>query len=403
MPFLTIGENLFEVGAIHPDRILFDCLMPTPHGTTYNAYLVVGQDKTALIDTVDPEKSSVLMSNLADTGIKRLDYIVCLHTEQDHSGSIDAVLRQFPEAVVVANAKVKEMVMTHLHLPEEKIQLVAEGDKLELGGKTLQFTMIPFAHWPDNTMAHLLEDNILFSSDLFGSHYSFPNKAFSTSSSDQVRAAKHYYAEIMMPYRSHVQKYTAKVRDLAPRMIAPSHGPIWSDPKLVLDSYERWAGDAVKPLVTIPFISMHDSTRVMVDRLAVKLAEQGLSVVCRNLGEDTDSMAVETGHFITDLVDAAGVVFASSTVLGGPHPAVAYAALVANAMRPKTKYVGLIGSFGWGTQITNVVNLLTGNIKAERLDPILVKGLPREEDLAHLDALAKDLADKIKALPNLTR
>lgn len=402
MPFLTIGENLFEVGAIHPDRILFDCLMPTPHGTTYNAYLVVGQDKTALIDTVDPEKSSVLMSNLADTGIKRLDYIVCLHTEQDHSGSIDAVLRQFPEAVVVANAKVKEMVMTHLHLPEEKIQLVAEGDKLELGGKTLQFTMIPFAHWPDNTMAHLLEDNILFSSDLFGSHYSFPNKAFSTSSSDQVRAAKHYYAEIMMPYRSHVQKYTAKVRDLAPRMIAPSHGPIWSDPKLVLDSYERWAGDAVKPLVTIPFISMHDSTRVMVDRLAVKLAEQGLSVVCRNLGEDTDSMAVETGHFITDLVDAAGVVFASSTVLGGPHPAVAYAALVANAMRPKTKYVGLIGSFGWGTQITNVVNLLTGNIKAERLDPILVKGLPREEDLAHLDALAKDLADKIKALPNLT-
>ncbi len=403
MPFLTIGDNLFEVGAIHPDRILFDCLMPTPHGTTYNAYLIVGQEKTALIDTVDPEKSSVLMSNLADTGIKRLDYIVCLHTEQDHSGSIESVLRQFPEAIVVANAKVKEMALTHLHLPEEKIMLIAEGDKLELGGKTLQFTMIPFAHWPDNYMAHLLEDNILFSSDLFGSHYTFPNKAFSTSSSDQVRAAKHYYAEIMMPYRTHVAKYAAKVRQMAPRMIAPSHGPIWSDPKLVLDSYDRWAGDTVKPLVTIPYISMHDSTRVMVDRLAVKLAEHGLSVVCRNLGEDTDSMAVETGHFITDLVDAAGIVFASSTVLGGPHPAVAYAALVANAMRPKTKYVGLIGSFGWGTQITNVVNLLTGNLKAERLDPILVKGLPREEDLLLIDALAQEMADKIKALPNLVR
>ena len=403
MPFLTIGENLFEVGAIHPDRVLFDCLMPTPHGTTYNAYLVVGQEKTALIDTVDPEKSSVLLSNLADTGIKRLDYIVSLHTEQDHSGSIDAVLRQFPEAVVVANAKVKEMALTHLHLPEEKIMLIAEGDKLELGGKTLQFTMIPFAHWPDNYMAHLLEDNILFSSDLFGSHYSFPNKAFSTSSSEQVRAAKHYYAEIMMPYRSHVAKYAAKVRQMGPRMIAPSHGPIWSDPKLVLDSYDRWAGDSVKPLVTVPYISMHDSTRVMVDRLAVKLAEHGLSVVCRNLGEDTDSMAVETSHFITDLVDAAGIVFASSTVLGGPHPAVAYAALVANAMRPKTKYAGLIGSFGWGTQITNVITLLTGNLKAERLDPILVKGLPREEDLQLIDAMAKDMADKIKALPNLVR
>lgn len=403
MPFLTIGENLFEVGAIHPDRILFDCLMPTPHGTTYNAYLIVGKDKTALIDTVDPEKSSVLMSNLEDAGVKRIDYIVSLHTEQDHSGSIETVLRRYPEAVVVANAKVKEMAITHLHLAEDKIQLVAEGDKLELGGKTLQFTMIPFAHWPDNYMAHLLEDNILFSSDLFGSHYSTPNKAFSTSSSDQVRAAKHYYAEIMMPYRTHIQKYVSKVRQMAPRLIAPSHGPIWSDPELILSGYDRWAGDAVKSLVTIPYISMHDSTRVMVDRLAVKLAEQGLSVVCRNLGEDTESMAVETGHFITDLVDAAAVVFASSTVLGGPHPAVAYAALVANAMRPKTKFIGLIGSFGWGTQITNIVNTLTGNLKAERLDPVLVKGLPREEDLLRIDALAKELGEKIKALPSLTR
>jgi len=403
MPFLTIGENLFEVGAIHPDRVLFDCLMPTPHGTTYNAYLVVGKEKTALIDTVDPEKAHVLMSNLADTGITRLDYIVSLHTEQDHSGSIEAVLRRFPEAVVVANAKVKEMAMTHLHLPEEKILQIAEGDKLELGGKTLQFHMIPFAHWPDNTMAHLLEDNILFSSDLFGSHYSTPNKAFSTSSSDQVRAAKHYYAEIMMPYRTHVQKYITKTRQIAPRQIAPSHGPIWFDPEVILSGYERWAGDTVKRLVTIPYISMHDSTRVMVDRLAVKLAEQGLSVVCRNLGEDTESLSVETGHFITDLVDAAAVVFASSTVLGGPHPGVAYAALVANAMRPKVKYVGLIGSFGWGTQITNVLGALTGNIKADRLDPVLVKGLPREEDLKQLDQLARDLGEKIKALPNLVR
>jgi flavorubredoxin len=278
MPFLTIGENLFEVGAIHPDRVLFDCLMPTPHGTTYNAYLIVGREKTALIDTVDPEKSQVLLSNLDDTGISRLDYIVLLHTEQDHSGSIDAVLRRFPEAVVIANAKVREMAQTHLHLPVDKIQQIAEGDTLDLGGKTLRFHMIPFAHWPDNYMAHLIEDNILFSSDLFGSHFSTPNKAFSTSSSDQVRAAKHYYAEIMMPFRTHIQKYIALTRKIAPRQIAPAHGPIWFDPEVILSAYERWTGETVKRLVTIPYISMHDSTRVMVDRLAVKLAEQGLSV-----------------------------------------------------------------------------------------------------------------------------
>jgi flavorubredoxin len=148
---------------------------------------------------------------------------------------------------------------------------------------------------------------------------------------------------------------------------------------------------------------MHDSTRVMVDRLAVKLAEQGLSVVSRNLGEDTESLTVETGHFITDLVDAAAVIFASSTVLGGPHPGVAYAALVANAMKPKTKFVGLVGSFGWGTQIATTINALTSNIKGERLEPVLVKGLPRQEDLDRLDHLAKELGEKIKALPDLIR
>jgi len=172
-------------------------------------------------------------------------------------------LRRFPEAVVVANAKVKEMAMTHLHLPEEKILQIAEGDKLELGGKTLQFYMIPFAHWPDNTMAHLIEDNILFSSDLFGSHYSTPNKAFSTSSSDQVRAAKHYYAEIMMPYRTHVQNTLPRHVRLPHARLPRPMGPIWFDPEVILSGYERWAGDNVKRLVTIPYISMHDSTRVI--------------------------------------------------------------------------------------------------------------------------------------------
>lgn len=400
MSVLSIANHVFEVGASHPERELFDCLMPTPNGTTYNAYLVIGQQKTALIDTVDPEKIDVLLRNLADTGISRIDYVISLHTEQDHAGSIDAVLRRYPGAVVVASAKVREMLQTHLHIPPESVKTVSEGERLEMGGKTLQFTMIPFAHWPDNTMALLLEDNILFSSDLFGSHFATP-KAFSTNSSEIKRAAKNYYAEIMMPYRSHILKYTAKVRQMAPRSIAPAHGPVWQDPEFILSRYERWAGDGVKKVVAIPFVSMHDSTRVMVDRLAIKLAEQGLSVICRNLGEHPDSLSIETGHFIADLVDAAAIVIATSTVLGGPHPAAAYASMVANAMRPKARFLGLIGSYGWGTKVAETIESLTVNLKAERLEPILVKGLPTDADLLRLDELAVSLANKIKALPNL--
>lgn len=400
MSALNIANNIFEVGAAHPEREMFDCLMPTPHGTTYNSYLIIGEKKTALIDAVDPEKTGVLLKNLEEIGVSRIDYLISLHTEQDHAGGDDVILRRFPMAQILATAKVKELTLIHLHIPEEKITVVSEGEKIDLGGRTLRVMPIPFAHWPDNTMVYLEEEKILFSSDLFGSHYATP-KAFSTSSTEQRFAAKTYFSEIMMPFRPQIAKYTAQVQALEPRLIAPAHGPVWYNPDMVLGRYAKWAGDGVKPLVAIPYISMHDSTRVMVEHLAAKLAEQGLSVVCRDLGSRTDSLVVETGHFITDLVDAAAVILGSPTVLGGPHPNMAYAAIIANAMRPKTRFFAIVGSYGWGGKTEETLQALTANIKAERLPTVLTKGLPLPEDLALLDSLAANLAAKVKALPNL--
>lgn len=400
MTVLPVGEHIFEVGAGHPERSLFDCLMPLPHGTTYNAYLIVGSEKTALIDTVDAAKTDVLIHNLKEAGIDRIDYLISLHTEQDHTGSNEAVLKRFPMAQVVASEKVCDFLAIHLHYDPSKVHVVKEGDQLDLGDKTLQFMMVPFAHWPDNTMVWMKEERILFSNDLFGSHYA-TQKAFATSSAEQRLAAKSYYAEIMMPFRSQIARYTQRVRDLKPRLIAPSHGPVWYDPAMILGRYERWTSDRVKKLVTIPYVSMHDSTRLMVERLAVKLSAQGLSIICRDLGSELDSLTVETGHFIMDLVDAAAVVFATPTVLGGPHPNMAYAALIANAVRPKTRFMTLIGSYGWGTQVEKTLNGLTGQIKAERLPSVLVKGLPTQEDLERLDALSIDLSEKINELPDL--
>jgi flavorubredoxin len=400
MSVLPISDQVYEVGAGHPERQLFDCLMPTPHGTTYNAYLVIGRDKTALIDAVDPAKTDVLLRNLKESGVEHIDYLIHLHTEQDHAGASAAVLRSYPMAQIVAGSKVSEMMGTHLHVDPNQIMVVADGDSLPLGGKTLQFMMVPFAHWPDNTMVWLEEARILFSSDLFGSHYATP-KAFSTSSAEQRLAAKAYFAEIMMPFRSQIARYTERVRQLNPRLIAPAHGPVWYDPALILGRYAKWTGDGVKKLVTIPYVSMHDSTRVMVEHLAVKLSALGLSIICRDLGSRPDSLTIETGHFIMDLVDAAAVVMATPTVLGGPHPNMAYAALVAQAMRPKTRFISLIGSFGWNTKVEETWLSLTAGIKAERLPAVLVKGLPTAADLLKLDELAVNLADRISALPDL--
>jgi flavorubredoxin len=396
MPALTICDGVMEVGSAHDDRQLFDCLMPTTFGTTYNSYVVAGTRATAILDTVDPDKTSTLLRNLADAKVDRVDYIVCLHTEQDHSGSVRAVLEKWPDAQLVGSKKVAEFMSTHHHIPESRFLLIGEGDVLDLGGKTLRFTLTPFAHWPDNTMAFLEEDRILFSNDLFGSHYS-SEKIFATAGRDQLQAARDYYAEIFMPFAPHVRKYVAKARSFDPVMIAPSHGPVWWKPEAVLSLYDEWLSDVVKPVVVIPFVTMHGSTGVLVERLASRLAENGVSAICRDIASEPPNLMLESGHMVSDLVDAAALVIAAPAVLGGAHPAAAFAAILATAMKPKVRYFGLIGSFGWGSRIAENMETYTAGLKAERLAPFLVKGLPTEEELGRLDVYAVELAEKVKA------
>lgn len=387
-------KDVISVGAEHPDRSLFDCLMPLPHGTTYNSYLLRGSGKTVLIDTVDPDKTEVLMSHLRSAGVDQLDVIVCLHTEQDHSGSIHRMMETWPGVRIMANAKVRELMGTHLHVPEARIELINEGDVLDLGGRTLKFTMIPFAHWPDNTMAYCEEESVLFSSDLFGAHLAA--SGIQDISDDMIMtAARSYYSEIMMPFRAQIARYTARVRAMKPRLIVPAHGPVWTHPDRILSAYEEWTSDHLSRLVTIPYISMHGSTLVMVERMAAGLRARGIEVRLHDLGSRPESLSLETGHMIFDLVDSAAIILATPTVLTGPHPATVYAAVTATAMRPKAKWFGMIGSYGWGSRAAETITALTADLKAEKLEPLLVMGLPTETDLERIDGYARDLADRM--------
>jgi len=398
MPALTISENILNVGVQHPDRKLFDCLMPTPHGTSYNSYLIRGTKKTALIDTVDPDFFEVFLAKLRNLEIKEIDYVVLLHTEQDHSGSIVELLKYYPKVQLVATANVIKLMKTHLHIPADSFMVVDEASELDLGEHTLTFHKIPFAHWPDNTMAYDKKSGVLFSSDLFGSHYA-SDRVFATDSHEIKEAARAYFAEIMMPFATQARKYTEKVIAIAPVMIASAHGPVWNDPSLILKKYLKWTGSKVNKTVVIPYVSMHGSTNVIMERLTWRLARKGVSVLCRNLGTDQESLVVQTGHVLNDLVTAAAVVFAIPTVLGGPHPAGAYCAMVVNALRPDTRFIGLVGSYGWGTKIEDVFNSLTSGLKkAERLETLLYEGLPTEAELVKVDEYADRLAEKILAL-----
>jgi flavorubredoxin len=386
-----IRSNVYAVGAIDWDRRLFDELIPLPEGTSYNAYVIKGGQRTALLDTVDPKKTDTLLGGLLSLGIDRIDYIVAHHAEQDHSGSIPDMLSLYPDAKVVTNTKCKSMLMDLLHIEDERFLTVQDGQTLSLGDKTLQFFDIPWVHWPETMCTYLQDDRILFPCDFFGAHLA-SSSLFVDDEPTVYEAAKRYYAQIMMPFRTVIKRNLKKLEALDIEVIAPSHGPAHDNPAFIMDAYRDWVSDDVKNEVVLAYVSMHESTRAIAEHLAEALMDRGIKVRQFNLS------VTDLGQLAIALVDAATIVLGSPTVLTGAHPKVAYGALVANALRPKTRFATIVGSFGWGGKMVEQLTGLMSNLKVELIDPVVTKGYPKEGDLSALDALADRILEKHKEI-----
>jgi flavorubredoxin len=382
-----LKEKIFEVGALDWDARLFDRLIPLPDGTSYNSYVIRGNEKVALLDTVDPAKTEVLLGNLIRLGINKIDYVVAHHAEQDHSGSLPDVLLVFPDAKVVTNPKCKDMLIDLLGIENDKFITVEDGETLSLGDKTLQFIYLPWVHWPETMGTYLKEDKILFPCDFFGAHLA-TSSLFVEDKAVVYESAKRYYAEIMMPFRRQINVNLEKINDLDIEIIAPSHGPVHNEPDLIIDAYKDWASETIKNEVVVAYVSMHGSTAKMVSYFVEALMDRGITV------RQFELSTVDIGKLAMALVDAATVVIGSPTVLIGPHPCAAYATFLANALRPKTKFASVIGSYGWGGKMVEQLTGMLTNIKAEILRPVLVKGEPKQDDYNSLDSLADEILAK---------
>lgn len=387
MPCREIVDRVYSVGVVDWDRRLFDALIPLPDGTSYNSYLVQGTEKTALIEAVDPAKLAILHRHLDELGIKQLDYLVTNHAEQDHAGGIPSVLARFPEAKVVCTPKCAELLKDHLHLRDEQMIQVADGETLSLGDRTFEFLHSPWVHWPETMMTYLQEEEILFSCDLFGSHLA-TSELYGTDRCRVETAAKRYYGEIMMPFARIIARYLDRLAGYEIKVIAPSHGPLYDDPAFILDLYRDWVSGPPKNVAVVLHATMHGSTEMMTDHLVTALARRGVRV------ERIELTTLDTGKLVMALVDAGTILLGTPTVLTGPHPVAASAAFLVNAVKPKAKFVGLYGSYGWGTRIEQVVAGLLSGLKVETLGPLLIKGMPREEDFKAIEDLAQQVADK---------
>jgi flavorubredoxin len=387
MAVKEIKPNIYSVGAIDWDRRLFDSLIPLPDGTSYNSYLIKGSEKTALIDTVDPTMEDVLIKHLNQLEVDKIDYVIAHHAEQDHSGALPKVLEKYPQAEVITTPKCKGMLIDLLKIPEKRFITVDDKETISLGDRTLEFIHAPWVHWPETMLTYLREERLLFTCDIFGSHLATTD-LYVTDEGQVYEAAKRYFAEIMMPFRNSIEKHLEKIKGYQIDIIAPSHGPIYDKPSFILDAYRSWVLDEPKNIVVLPYISMHGSTHEMVGYLVEALTQRGVTV------KQFDLTATDIGKLAIALVDAATVIIGTPTVLAGPHPNVAYAAFLANALRPKLKFISIIGSYGWGGKAVEQLAGMIPNLKAELLDPVLSKGFPKEADFMALDRLADTIAQK---------
>lgn len=382
-----IKKNIFSVGAIDPNRKVFDALIPLPNGTSYNSYLIK-DEKTALIDTVDPNFSKTLLDNLKSLNIEKIDYIIVNHAEQDHSGSLPIILEKYPESKVICSEKCKQLLMDLLNIPDNKIITVKDKETLSLGNKTLEFIYTPWVHWPETMCTYVKEDKILFSCDFFGAHMSdedllnYDEKLLEMSS-------KRYFAEIMAPFRPFIKKNLETVNAYQIEMITPSHGAIHKNPNKIIELYQAWSSDDTKNLAIITYVSMHGSTKTMAEYLAKELKNKGVNVKVYNL-ENAD-----LGELSIDLLDASTVVVGSPCFHIGIHPSLAYSIYLVNSLRPKTKFLSIIGSYGWAGKIVDEITPMIKNIKAEIISPVIVKGVPKKNDFISLTNLAEQIKNKM--------
>jgi flavorubredoxin len=297
---------------------------------------------------------------------------------------------------ILSGEKAKTMLLDLLELESDQIRVVEDGETIDLGGKTLEFIATPWVHWPETISTYLQEEKILFSCDFFGSHLA-TSDLYVKDEHKVYEAAKRYYAEIMMPFRMIIKKNLIKLKDYEIEMIAPSHGPIYDNPEMILNAYQDWVSDRVKPEVIIPYVSMHGSTADLINYLISSLINKGIKVKPFNL---TD---VDLGTLAISLVDASTVVFGSPTVLTGPHPAAAYAAYLANVLKPKTRYASIIGSYGWAGRMTDKLLDLMPNLKFELYDPVIAKGHGNREDYQEIDRLVGEIKSDLDALEDLEK
>lgn len=392
---MKIADNVYYVGVSNPTLRVFDIIMSTEYGTTYNSYLVKGADKTALIDGAHKGFEANFQENVeAITDFAKIDYMVVNHTEPDHSGAIRLVIEKNPDIVVYGTAACLKNLDNIVRLPFNRVA-VKDGDTLELGGKTLTFCVSPNIHWPDTMMTYLAEDKILFSCDFLGAHFAEPTMYVHKAYKKELyeKEFKVYYDAIMGPFAKFVIRALDRIKDLDIALVCPSHGPMimGGDIQVAMDTYRKWATPEEKTdkTVAIYYVSAYGYTRRMCQYLAEKLQAKGLVVSAFDVIK-TDAADI-AAHLEDDCL-----VFGSPTLNRAALKPVMDVISSIDAVGAAGRPYATLGCFGWSGEACAQLNDRANSIKMKQVgESVRSQFTPTDETWAQLDTLADQIAEAV--------
>lgn len=402
MKSFKLKDGVHWVGTIDYDLKVFDIVMYTEFGSTYNSYIVKGNEKTALIDTAKLPFKDEFFERIEDiVKIEDIDYLVINHAEPDHSGLVEFVLEKNPNIQIygspAAGLNIKEIVN------QENINFnrVKDGERLSLGNRTLEFSLQPNLHWPDTMFTYLIEDNILFTCDFFGAHYAFDGVVSSNLKNikDYDKSLKDYFDAIMSPFMSSVRRGIKKVKEYYPEIIATSHGAILEQdyiPKAI-KLYEKWSKETVNkvPLVVIPFASAYNYTKQMALIIEKAIKDEFQDKVNIEL---YDLIETKVDNIVKRIKQANGFLIGSATIVRDTIPTIWEILAKVHYEELKGKLATSIGSYGWSGEAVDNINQRLEQLKMKPLPGLKIKFRPSVKQEEEIYEFGKNFAKELKKL-----
>jgi coenzyme F420H2 oxidase len=405
MKAIEIAKGVYWVGAI--DWNIRDYHGYTLPGTTYNAYLVIGENKVALIDNAYPGFDDQIFERIRSViDPSKIDYLIGNHVEMDHSGTLPALTKLLPGIPLYCTANGKAGFLKHYEAEDWNFKVVKSGETLDLGGKTLAFLEAPLLHWPDSMFTYLVEGKILFPNDAFGQHIATSERFDDELGKDEtLRQAQKFFGNLIVPLAPRVLKKLEEVGSLGldVNMIAPAHGVIWrSYAGDIINAYVNWSKGISKNKVTIVYDTMHGSTDAMAQALCEGIMEEGVEVkMC--LLKDGRYEGTHRSNIMTEVLDSKALLVGSPNLQGQLYPTIADFLCYLKGLKPGKLGQKKLGfAFGSHGGSPAAIKMVTADLKVAGIevinDGIGVHYKPTKKDLQHCEEVGRELARKVKAL-----